>query len=146
MEFVKIPRGSFMMGCSPGDAECYAEVRVSRGGSWRGIGRGLTRVSSRYSLKPSVRSIVVGFRVKAGCSPCKRPTPRSASATCGAARSPACGPKSRQAACSAACQWPWAHWHRMAVLRLFGSQEVKSNFCNANVLPWHGAQFFWQEL
>jgi len=38
------------------------EFRVSRGGSWRGIARGLTRVSSRYSLKPSVRSIVVGFR------------------------------------------------------------------------------------
>jgi formylglycine-generating enzyme required for sulfatase activity len=27
MEFVKIPRGSFMMGCSPGDAECYAEEK-----------------------------------------------------------------------------------------------------------------------
>jgi formylglycine-generating enzyme required for sulfatase activity len=38
------------------------EYRVSRGGSWRGIARGLARVSSRYSLKPSVRSIVVGFR------------------------------------------------------------------------------------
>src|ERR1700758_1486205 len=23
---------------------------------------------------------------------------------------------------------------------------VKPHFCNANVLPWHGAQFFWQEL
>ena len=38
------------------------EFRVSRGGSWRGIARGLARVSSRYSLKPSVRSIVIGFR------------------------------------------------------------------------------------
>ena len=38
------------------------EYRVSRGGSWRGIVRGLARVSSRYSLKPNVRSIVVGFR------------------------------------------------------------------------------------
>lgn len=38
------------------------DYRVSRGGSWRGIARGLARVSSRYCLKPSVRSIVVGFR------------------------------------------------------------------------------------
>jgi formylglycine-generating enzyme required for sulfatase activity len=38
------------------------EFRVARGGSWRGIVRGLARVSSRYCLKPSVRSIVVGFR------------------------------------------------------------------------------------
>ncbi|MGB9361698.1 MAG: SUMF1/EgtB/PvdO family nonheme iron enzyme, partial [Candidatus Sulfotelmatobacter sp.] len=38
------------------------EYRVSRGGSWRGIARGPARVSSRYSLKPNVRSIVVGFR------------------------------------------------------------------------------------
>jgi formylglycine-generating enzyme required for sulfatase activity len=38
------------------------EYRVTRGGSWRGIARGLARVSSRYALKPSVRSIVVGFR------------------------------------------------------------------------------------
>ncbi len=38
------------------------EFRVARGGSWRGIARGLARVSSRYCLKPSVRSIVVGFR------------------------------------------------------------------------------------
>ena len=38
------------------------EFRVSRGGSWRGIVRGPSRVSSRYALKPSVRSIVVGFR------------------------------------------------------------------------------------
>ena len=38
------------------------EYRVVRGGSWRGIVRGLARVSSRYCLKPSVRSIVVGFR------------------------------------------------------------------------------------
>jgi formylglycine-generating enzyme required for sulfatase activity len=38
------------------------EYRVSRGGSWRGLARGLSRVSSRYILKPSVRSIVVGFR------------------------------------------------------------------------------------
>jgi len=36
--------------------------RVSRGGSWRGMVRGLPRVSSRYCLKPGVRSIVVGFR------------------------------------------------------------------------------------
>lgn len=38
------------------------EFRVARGGSWRGVARGLARVSSRYILKPSVRSIVVGFR------------------------------------------------------------------------------------
>jgi formylglycine-generating enzyme required for sulfatase activity len=38
------------------------EYRVLRGGSWRGIVRGLARVSSRYALKPSVRSIVAGFR------------------------------------------------------------------------------------
>ena len=38
------------------------EYRVARGGSWRGIVRGLARVSSRYCLKPNVRSIVVGFR------------------------------------------------------------------------------------
>jgi formylglycine-generating enzyme required for sulfatase activity len=38
------------------------EYRVSRGGSWRGVVRGLARVSSRYLLKPHVRSIVVGFR------------------------------------------------------------------------------------
>ncbi len=38
------------------------EFRVARGGSWRGIAKGLARVSSRYCLKPSVRSIVVGFR------------------------------------------------------------------------------------
>jgi len=38
------------------------EYRVSRGGSWRGLARGLARVSSRYILKPNVRSIVVGFR------------------------------------------------------------------------------------
>lgn len=38
------------------------EFRVARGGSWRGIAKGLARVSSRYCLKPGVRSIVVGFR------------------------------------------------------------------------------------
>jgi formylglycine-generating enzyme required for sulfatase activity len=38
------------------------EYRVSRGGSWRGVVRGHARVSSRYKLKPNVRSIVVGFR------------------------------------------------------------------------------------
>jgi formylglycine-generating enzyme required for sulfatase activity len=38
------------------------EYRVSRGGSWRGVVRGHARVSSRYILKPNVRSIVVGFR------------------------------------------------------------------------------------
>jgi len=38
------------------------EYRVSRGGSWRGVVRGHARVSSRYMLKPNVRSIVVGFR------------------------------------------------------------------------------------
>ncbi len=38
------------------------EYRVARGGSWRGIARGLARVSSRYVLRGSVRSIVVGFR------------------------------------------------------------------------------------
>lgn len=38
------------------------EYRVSRGGSWRGLARGLARVSSRYILKPGVRSIVIGFR------------------------------------------------------------------------------------
>ena len=38
------------------------DYRVARGGSWRGIVRGLARVSSRYALKPNVRSIVVGFR------------------------------------------------------------------------------------
>ena len=38
------------------------EFRVCRGGSWRGIARGLARVSARYPLKPGVRSIVVGFR------------------------------------------------------------------------------------
>ena len=38
------------------------EYRVARGGSWRGVVRGLARVSSRYILKPSVRSNVVGFR------------------------------------------------------------------------------------
>lgn len=38
------------------------EYRVARGGSWRGVARGLARVSSRYILKPGVRSIVVGFR------------------------------------------------------------------------------------
>ena len=38
------------------------EFRVARGGSWRGVARGLARVSSRYVLRPSVRSIVVGFR------------------------------------------------------------------------------------
>jgi len=38
------------------------EYRVARGGSWRGVVRGHARVSSRYMLKPNVRSIVVGFR------------------------------------------------------------------------------------
>jgi formylglycine-generating enzyme required for sulfatase activity len=38
------------------------EFRIARGGSWRGVVRGLARVSSRYVLKPGVRSIVVGFR------------------------------------------------------------------------------------
>ncbi|MBZ5530915.1 MAG: formylglycine-generating enzyme family protein [Acidobacteriia bacterium] len=38
------------------------EYRVARGGSWRGVARGLARVSSRYVLKSGVRSIVVGFR------------------------------------------------------------------------------------
>jgi len=38
------------------------EYRVSRGGSWRGVGRGHSRVSARYMLKPNVRSIVVGVR------------------------------------------------------------------------------------
>jgi formylglycine-generating enzyme required for sulfatase activity len=38
------------------------EYRVARGGSWRGVVRGLARVSARYVLKSSVRSIVVGFR------------------------------------------------------------------------------------
>ena len=36
--------------------------RVLRGGSWRGVVRGLARVSSRYMLKPHVRSNVAGFR------------------------------------------------------------------------------------
>lgn len=38
------------------------EFRVLRGGSWRGVVRGLARVSSRYFLKPSTRSDVTGFR------------------------------------------------------------------------------------
>lgn len=38
------------------------EFRIARGGSWRGVARGLARVSSRYVLRPNVRSIVVGFR------------------------------------------------------------------------------------
>lgn len=38
------------------------EFHIARGGSWRGLARGLARVSSRYVLKGSVRSIVVGFR------------------------------------------------------------------------------------
>jgi formylglycine-generating enzyme required for sulfatase activity len=38
------------------------EYRLARGGSWRGVVRGQARVSSRYMLKPNVRSIVVGFR------------------------------------------------------------------------------------
>ena len=38
------------------------EFRVARGGSWRGIARGLARVSSRYILRAGVRSIVIGFR------------------------------------------------------------------------------------
>lgn len=38
------------------------EYRISRGGSWRGLVRGQSRVSARYMLKPKVRSIVVGFR------------------------------------------------------------------------------------
>jgi len=40
----------------------HGEFRVSRGGSWRGVVKGHARVSSRYILKPKVRSIVVGFR------------------------------------------------------------------------------------
>jgi formylglycine-generating enzyme required for sulfatase activity len=27
MDFVKVPAGSFMMGCSPGDVECYSEEK-----------------------------------------------------------------------------------------------------------------------
>lgn len=38
------------------------EYSVARGGSWRGVVRGLARVSSRYVLRGGVRSIVVGFR------------------------------------------------------------------------------------
>lgn len=38
------------------------DFHVARGGSWRGVVRGNARVSSRYMLKPNVRSIVVGFR------------------------------------------------------------------------------------
>jgi len=38
------------------------EYRVLRGGSWRGVARGLARVSSRYILRPNVRSSVLGFR------------------------------------------------------------------------------------
>jgi len=38
------------------------EYRIARGGSWRGIARGPARVSARYIIKASVRSIVVGFR------------------------------------------------------------------------------------
>lgn len=38
------------------------EYRIARGGSWRGIARGPARVSSRYIVKSSVRSIVIGFR------------------------------------------------------------------------------------
>jgi formylglycine-generating enzyme required for sulfatase activity len=38
------------------------EFRVLRGGSWRGVVRGLARVSARYILKPNVRSNVAGFR------------------------------------------------------------------------------------
>ena len=38
------------------------EFRILRGGSWRGVARGLARVSSRYVLRPSVKSNVLGFR------------------------------------------------------------------------------------
>lgn len=38
------------------------EYRIARGGSWRGVARGPARVSSRYIIRPAVRSIVVGFR------------------------------------------------------------------------------------
>jgi formylglycine-generating enzyme required for sulfatase activity len=38
------------------------EYRILRGGSWRGVARGLARVSSRYVLRPHVRSNVLGFR------------------------------------------------------------------------------------
>ncbi|HYL92803.1 MAG TPA: formylglycine-generating enzyme family protein [Alphaproteobacteria bacterium] len=39
------------------------EMRVARGGSWRGVARGLARVSSRYANKSSLHSIVIGFRL-----------------------------------------------------------------------------------
>lgn len=45
------------------------EYRVLRGGSWRGVARGPARVSSRYILRPNVRSNVLGFR----CAREKRP-------------------------------------------------------------------------
>jgi formylglycine-generating enzyme required for sulfatase activity len=38
------------------------EYRILRGGSWRGVARGPARVSSRYILRPGVRSNVLGFR------------------------------------------------------------------------------------
>lgn len=38
------------------------EFRVLRGGSWRGVARGLARVSSRYILRPNAHSNVLGFR------------------------------------------------------------------------------------
>ncbi|HLW54893.1 MAG TPA: SUMF1/EgtB/PvdO family nonheme iron enzyme [Candidatus Angelobacter sp.] len=38
------------------------EYRIARGGSWRGVVRGLARVSSRYVVKSGVHSIVIGFR------------------------------------------------------------------------------------
>jgi len=40
----------------------HGEYRILRGGSWRGVARGLARVSSRYVLRPGVRSNVLGFR------------------------------------------------------------------------------------
>jgi len=48
------------------------EYRVLRGGSWRGVARGLARVSSRYILRPNVRSSVLGFR----CARDPRPSSR----------------------------------------------------------------------
>src|SRR5262249_10155890 len=38
------------------------EYRILRGGSWRGVARGPARVSSRYILRPGVRSNVLGVR------------------------------------------------------------------------------------
>jgi hypothetical protein len=63
MGFVTIPAGSFMMGCSPGDPECYAEEKPAhRVVIAQGFDYGLSCCPAEDSQSLGQSRILVGIK------------------------------------------------------------------------------------